>query len=453
MPADRGAKRKLTGLLWGACGSILLIGLGAEDSLTGNGSADAEPTYLLSRDLIEVGTKLDGRTVPSALNSVQLRCEIIESSARSQSPGPCRWSTVTVDEAAGDSGYYTSVAMGRDGLPIVSYFDYSARALKVTHCGAPDCSANVVSIVDTGAGDVGLYTDVAIGTDGLPVVSYYDYSAKTLKVARCGDPGCTVRNSATTVDGSASGAGRYTSIAIGSDGLPVISYLDEDGLALKVVHCGDPGCTTANTVATVDDAAGGVGLATSIAIGRDKLPVISYVDIGALTLKVAHCGNLTCTRGNTITTVDDPRNYIGLSTSVAIGGDGLPVIGYFDATADALKVAHCGNLACSHGNTITIVDGPRNSVGSNTSIAMGADGLPVIAYRDFTAGTLKLARCRNPACSTDNAIEVVDGSGNDVGLWTSIAVGPDGVPVISYHDATARTLKVARPAPGPSRRE
>jgi len=41
---------------------------------------------------------------------------------------------------------------------------------------------------------------------------------------------------------------------------------------------------------------------SSVAIGTDELPVISYYGNGHL--KVVRCGNRACSRGNTITTVD-----------------------------------------------------------------------------------------------------------------------------------------------------
>lgn len=47
-----------------------------------------------------------------------------------------------------------------------------------------------------------------------------------------------------------------------------------------------------------------------------------------------------------ITTVDDAANEVGLYTSIAIGADGLPVISYYDASAHALKVAKCGTRSC-----------------------------------------------------------------------------------------------------------
>jgi hypothetical protein len=148
----------------------------------------------------------------------------------------------------------------------------------------------------------------------------------------------------------------------------------------------------------VDDPANMVGYYTSIAIGTDGLPVISYQDSTAGALKVAHCGNFACTTGNTITTVDDPANFVGHFTSIAIGTDGLPVISYQDSTANALKVAHCGNADCTTGNTITTVDDPANQVLYFTSIAIGTDGLPVISYQDYTASALKVAKCGTRSC-------------------------------------------------------
>ena len=43
---------------------------------------------------------------------------------------------------------------------------------------------------------------------------------------------------------------------------------------------------------------------------------------------MAKCANAACTGVPTITTVDDPVNDVGHYTSIAIGTDGLPVISY-----------------------------------------------------------------------------------------------------------------------------
>ena len=46
---------------------------------------------------------------------------------------------------------------------------------------------------------------------------------------------------------------------------------------------------------------------------------------------------------------------------------------------------------------MTTVDS-TGSVGQNTSTTTGADGLPLISYFDATNGNLKVAHCGNVAC-------------------------------------------------------
>ena len=89
---------------------------------------------------------------------------------------------------------------------------------------------------------------------------------------------------------------------------------------------------------------------------------------------------------------------VGSTPSIAIGVDGLPVISHHATTAGALRVTHCGNAACSAGNLSTTVDDPVNSVGRQSAIAIGTDGLPVISYQDTTAGTLRVIKCGTRTC-------------------------------------------------------
>jgi hypothetical protein len=342
--------------------------------------------------------------------------------------------TITTVDA---TGKYTSITIGADGLPVISYYDNTNGFLNVVHCGNAACnSGNYFTAPDMGG--VGEYTSITIGADGLPVISYNDHTNGDLKVLHCGNASCSSGNVLTTVD-SAGDVGYYTSVTIGADGLPVISYYDNTNYDLKVAHCGNASCNSGNALTTVDSA-GDAGQYNSITIGADGLPVISYYDlINNGDLKVLHCGNASCSSGNALTTVDS-TGFVGWYTSVTIGMDGLPIISYRDNTNGVLKVAHCGNAACSSGPVLTTVDS-TGVVGQYTSITIGADSLPVISYYNYTNGYLKVAHCGNAACSSGNALTTVDNAGN-VGQYTSITIGVDGLPVISYYDVTNGDLKV-----------
>ena len=243
---------------------------------------------------------------------------------------------------------------------------------------------NPITVLDS-TDVVGQYTSIAIGIDNNPVISFYDATNGDLKLVQCNNISCSVIGLTTTLD-SADEVGRYTSIAIGADNNPVISYYDITNSGLKVVHCGNITCSSENTVTTLDSS-DDFGRYTSIAIGSDNLPVISYRDDSNAAFKVLHCGNITCSSGNTKTTVDSDN--VGTYTSIAIGADNNPVISYFDFINRDLKVLHCGNITCSSGNTKTTLDS-ADGVGRYTSIAIGADNNPVISYYDLTNKDLKL---------------------------------------------------------------
>lgn len=76
-----------------------------------------------------------------------------------------------------------------------------------------------------------------------------------------------------------------------------------------------------------------------------------------------------------------------------------------------------------------------DDVGRYTSIAASADNEPIIAYYDKTHGALKLASfgaIRWHTHTVDVGVGAPDAGGDDVGRWTSMTVGPDGKPAIAY---------------------
>jgi len=64
-----------------------------------------------------------------------------------------------------------------------------------------------------------------------------------------------------------------------------------------------------------------------------------------------------------------------------------------------------------------------------------------MSYYDTTSNDLKLAVCRDSAC-TEATFVVVDAVGN-VGQHTSLTLDGNGFPVISYYDVTNADLRLA----------
>ncbi len=333
-------------------------------------------------------------------------------------------------DTAGDVGTDTSITIGTDGLGLISYYDNSN--LKVAHCNDVACTTATTAILDfTGflAGG-GQSTSVALGSDGLGLISYYDQINFALKVAHCNDVTCGTATTA-TVDSNGN-VGKFSSVTIGADGLGLISYYNESTGDLKVAHCSNVTCSTATTV-TLDSGLGGanVGLWTSVTIRTDGLGLISYYDASGGDLKVANCSDVACSTA--ITSAVDTFGDVGLYTSVTIGSDGQGLISYWDRGSGDLKVAHCtGGVFCG-GVAAATLEGLLVNTGAFTSVTIGPDGLGLISYHDLTNTNLKVAHCNDVAC-TAASTTIVDGISENVGDYTSVTIGSDGLPLIAYHD-------------------
>ncbi len=346
------------------------------------------------------------------------------------------WQLQTVD-STGNVGMYSSLVLDENGYPVISYYD--GGNLNLVHCGDELCSSgNVIATVDSD-GDVGLYTSLVLDSNGHPVISYLDFTNFVLKLAYCGDVNCSSGNVLQIVDNNGL-VGFHTSLALDSNGYPVISYTDFSNDQLLLAHCGDATCSSNVSIQLVDDA-GDVGQFTTLALDSSGLPVIGYRDVGNTDLKLARCGDADCSSGNSIEIVDSSGD-VGNHLDLVLDADDNPVLSYFDNTYGDLRLVYCGDATCSSGNLIRTVDS-GGLVGEYTALALDSAGIPVISYFDLSSSSLKLAYCGNRACSSGNIIQTVDNNG-DVGWYTALALDSEDKPVISYYDSSNSSLKVAR---------
>jgi len=359
----------------------------------------------------------------------------------SSRPGPARaaGNSITSPDTVGDVGLDTSLVLDSLGRPVVSYLDGSNLSLKLVRCGDPNCvSGNTIVSLSGG----GLNSAVALDAADHPVVSSGN---GTLTVVRCGDPTCTTGNLSANPDPPV--LGRHSSIALDAAGNPVVSYSGGSATSaggLRVLHCGDASCSAGNSVAVADPAAY-ANAGTSIAIDSAGNPVVSYYDQFAQGIKVLHCGNDICSSANTIALLDTGNS--GAFSSLALDAAGNPVVSYFSPTGltiSELRVIHCGNPACTAGNTLTVPDA-LGRTGAYTSLKLDTLGHPVVSYCSIVPGfacdELRVLHCGDQACGSGNTIESPDTAGH-VGATTSLALDQSGNPVVSYYDETNGDLKV-----------
>ncbi len=344
---------------------------------------------------------------------------------------------ITLDGEEGKVGYDTSIAIGIDENPIISYMDLENKDLKIIHCLDPVCDSFDNPITLDNQGMVGRDSSIIIGTDGNPIVSYYDNSNKDLKVVHCNDEGCANFEESRVLD-SKGDVGRDSSVTIGTDGNPIISYFDNSNNSLKIIHCTVNDCSSFDSSIMLDND-GAVGRDSSIAIGIDGNPVISYRSSSGADLKIIHCTSLDCQTFDIPVVLDD-QNSVGFDSSIAIGTDGYPIVSHFDHTNADLKITHCTSLDCSTYDMSTVLDS-QGIVGRDSSIAIGIDGNPVISYTDDTFGNLKIIHCLDVSCMSKDTPVILDNS-DATGVTPSVAIGVDGYPIISYFDALTSDLKI-----------
>jgi len=373
-----------------------------------------------------MGTCAAGSTVQAVNKDGSVVCF-----AQSQDPRP------TFNLAALDTqdqvGMEPAIILGSDGLGLVSYYDATNGDLKVAHCSNAACSTASIYTLDS-PGDVGRYSSITIGADNLGLISYFDATSKALKVAHCKDLLCSAADLYMPDPNVVAG---FTSIAIGADGLGLISYFSSFTFGggstagfLKIAHCDNLACSFVSR--TTLDANENSETITALAIGSDGLGLITFFDQKTGKLKVLHCTDLVCS------SADQTEVDFGNFSSISIGADGLGLISYYEPTASDLKIAHCSNLACSVMSIVNLDS--AGDVGRTSSITIDEDGLPIISYADSTHGDLKFARCNDPVCSSAT-IRAMDHAGS-VGIGSSITTGSDRMTMIAYFDSINHDLKV-----------
>jgi hypothetical protein len=181
----------------------------------------------------------------------------------------------TVLDSIGDVGQFSSLVLDTGNTGYISYYDVSNGDLKVT---STSTSWTFAGKIDGTGTTVGLYTSIARDSSNKLHISYYDATNADLKYAT-NAPGYWAT---TTIDDPMSpdttSTGLYSSIAVATDGTAYISYYDATLHNICYASTVPAITYTIETVITRD---------TSIALDSGNNLHISYYDTTNGNLKYA----------------------------------------------------------------------------------------------------------------------------------------------------------------------
>ncbi|MCH8850869.1 MAG: hypothetical protein IIC89_08600, partial [Chloroflexi bacterium] len=194
----------------------------------------------------------------------------------------------------------------------------------------------------------------------------------------------------------------------------VLFLLMAAAAAVLLAQPGDALATGTNVITIVDQGVGSPSLQLD-SLGR---PVISYnTEAPSLDLRVLHCGNVNCTAGNSIATVDTAGSIN--QSALVLDASGNPVVAYHEFGSGDLKVLHCDDPNCVGGGESFTTPDTTDDVGDYLDMVLDAAGRPVISYHNETSGDLKLLHCDDVNCAGSEISRTLDSAG-DVGRHTPV---------------------------------
>ncbi|MHB8417485.1 MAG: hypothetical protein ACYDCL_05385 [Myxococcales bacterium] len=363
-------------------------------------------------------------------------------------------------------GEWTSLVLGSDGQPRISYYDVDHKALK--YAQRQSSGSWTVGWVDgwdgTGAdgggADVGSYTSIGLDKSGNPAIAYFQaagpsataplQTAVKLAIATKANPASPADWTLTVVDSADRPAPPCFPVSCKSGEVCVGSPPVTDGGPL---HLSDGGCAP---YAPPDN--GGSCMATSTQCGSGDAGCASGDACVANDAGAASCQpTFAATEG-----FNDLPLGIGLFTSLAFDSSGNPIVAYYDRLHGDLR------LATSNGSgfTVTTIDGTdpatcddTGDVGYFPSLQL-FQGTMAVAYQDGTDHELLYWTGAVPSAVAPNQRIVVDtgtmqapapNNGEDTPMFAGANVtlrfGAGGTAYFAYQNQTQISLRLASEPP------
>ncbi len=314
--------------------------------------------------------------------------------------------------------------------------------------------------ISSAGDDVGLYTDIAAGTDGAPKISYHDKTNRQLKFAVRRPDGWklhVVDKPKTTKEV----VGRYTSIALQTSGAPAVAYL-VTGISvgsgnfkseLRWAEAKSNTPTTAGdwVISTVEARAmpcqNLCATGEVCAVNTDKTSTCKKAGTGCKS-----CASGTaCVAGKCVAVLADSK-LIDIPKAGGLWPAALqistgPMVVYYDSVGGNLRAAL---RAGGKWSTALIKGTAKDNVGAYCSAAVDKSGTVHASYQDFNKGTLHYIQITPPTLKA-TVTETIDDGKRPGGLYlvgadSNIHVDQSGTVRVLYQDQQTVDLMGVRRA-------
>ena len=343
------------------------------------------------------------------------------------------WNIYTVD-SAGDVGFASSIALGPNGVPHISYYDWKNMTLKYAHWTGEGWNVETVDSSHTPGYSAGRTSSIAVDSNGYPHISYEyhfyvsGYIWSNLRYAYWNGSAWNIQ----TVD-PGQWLGFWSSIALDRNGHPHISYKDSQFPGgLKYAKWNGTAWSIEDVELSREYAVGGF---PSLALDRNDNPHISYVDGN-------DDGGIRYARWNRSAWIFDtvdagPGGWFWHPTSLALDKNDNPHIGYYNNEIGDIKYVKWNGSSWN----IASVD----LIGASSvpvSLSLDKNDNPHVSYVDSFIDEVLIVEVKYAEWSgTDWSIETVD-----YGSRSSLALDSNDDPHISYLNWTNKDLKYATKA-------
>eukprot|EP00754_Rhynchopus_humris_P048655 Rhum_TRINITY_DN7927_c0_g2::Rhum_TRINITY_DN7927_c0_g2_i1::g.25231::m.25231 len=227
--------------------------------------------------------------------------------------------------------------------------------------------------------------------------------------------------------------GRYTNVKLGTDGLPLMVYNNENNGCVEATHCHDLMCTAHSSVHV--DPTADANNARFIFMRQSphtQHPVMSYSSADAKELRFVACKDAACAEYGQPSVLHNNGNLTSYSAFTFAPG-GLPLVAY-TVVSEGLYYQRCADAACSSFGVPVAIDvapaehgvGTPPSTGKYPSVALWNATLPMFVYYDQLSTCLSFALCTDGLdCRVVRKAVLDQEAGHDVGRYSYMVARPD----------------------------